>query len=491
MTLRQRLTGAIFLICTLLALPAIYGLTVLSDVVQLARDQGVQQRQAYLAIGGIQTYLVRFDQRQRAWVTFPEDTVFAHAMRAARDSLEEKLAELGTAGFPQHEDQARVAIDSILEANEHADSLLEADLFTAATDYLTETAPRMASAHRTVETIAQTVQKEMEAALEQADGQTQTATQSTIVAFLIGIVLATILGALTTRSFTQPVMRLESAMAEVADGHFVVPGNLPYERSDEIGSVSRSFRSMTHRLAELDRIKAEFMSIATHELKTPLNVISGYAELLEERVYGDVNERQLEALEAVRDQTRILTTLVHQLLDISRLEAGGLNIQLGEVDLTDLLERVRLAFGALARQRGIELVVDISPDLPPTIPGDFDRLRDQVLGNVLSNAIKFTPEDGRIALRARARDRVFTIEVEDTGPGIPPDKLPNIFDKYFQVGDHARSKGAGLGLAIAREIVDAHGGRIHARSAAEGGTTICVELPMHAVREPAPASSVA
>jgi signal transduction histidine kinase len=161
------------------------------------------------------------------------------------------------------------------------------------------------------------------------------------------------------------------------------------------------------------------------------------------------------------------------------------------VEVDDLFERVRLSFDALARQRHIDLIMDVAPDLPATIPGDSDRLRDQVLGNILSNAIKFTPEEGTVTLRVRAGARL-EVEVEDTGPGIPPDQLPHIFDKYFPVGDHARSKGAGLGLAIAREIVDAHGGRIHALSAPGGGTTVCIQLPLHAViPEPETATSMA
>jgi signal transduction histidine kinase len=268
-------------------------------------------------------------------------------------------------------------------------------------------------------------------------------------------------------------------MSAVADGRFRIPDDLPYERRDEIGSVSRSFRSMTHRLAELDRMKAEFMSIATHELKTPINVISGYAELLQEHVYGDLNDRQDDALAAVRDQARILTTLVNQLLDISRLEAGGLRVQMREVQLQDFFLRIQRSFAPLAERKGIAFDLELDEALPTAIAGDGDRLRDQVLGNIISNAVKFTPEGGRIVLRCRPIPDAVVIEVGDTGPGIPLDKLPHIFDKFYQVGEQARSKGAGLGLAIAREIVDAHGGNIAAESEPGHGTIFRIVLPLY------------
>jgi signal transduction histidine kinase len=267
-------------------------------------------------------------------------------------------------------------------------------------------------------------------------------------------------------------------MALVADGEFRVPENLPYDRSDEIGSVSRSFRAMTHRLADLDRLKAEFMSISTHELKTPINVISGYAELMQERVYGDLTGKQDEALTAIREQSRVLTQLVNQLLDVSRLEAGGLRLHIAEVVVTDLFDRVERAFEGLAQRKSIVLIVDVDPSAPGTIPADADRLGDQVLGNLLSNALKFTPEGGRIGVRVWREDEACHIEVSDTGPGIAADQLPYIFDKFYQVGEHARSKGAGLGLSIAHDVIEAHGGSITAESEPDHGTTFHILLPL-------------
>src|SRR5690606_26222171 len=137
----------------------------------------------------------------------------------------------------------------------------------------------------------------------------------------------------TTTALTSPLRRVRSAMAEVAAGSFESPESLPYVRRDEIGDLARSFRAMTEKLAELDRVKAEFVSVASHELKTPLNVIAGYADLLSQDVYGPVSERQRPVLDTIREQTHAVARQVDQLLSISRIEAGGLSIEPTRLDL--------------------------------------------------------------------------------------------------------------------------------------------------------------
>jgi signal transduction histidine kinase len=490
MTLRDRLTLTIAGITALLTGPAVFGLSRLNQLAEIARDQRATLGAAYLATGGLQTRLAQLEQRQRSYVAFPSDSS-RDAMFAALDSTRGKLVELGDAGFARFMLEASKPVEVIATATEHVDSLIRADQRDAATNYFTAVRPAVfGRAQNTAAEIAARIETESARALREADDINQTATTTTLVALLICVIVAIMIGARTTRALTTPVIRLQGAMAAVADGRYRIPDDLPYERRDEIGSVSRSFRSMTHRLAELDRMKAEFMSIATHELKTPINVISGYAELLQERVYGVVNDRQDEALAAVRDQARLLTTLVNQLLDISRLEAGGLRVQMREVELADFFVRIQRSFGPLAERKGIAFRLELDPALPQAIPMDADRLRDQVLGNIISNAVKFTPEGGQIVLRSRPMQDAVAIEVEDTGHGIPADKLPHIFDKFYQVGEQARSKGAGLGLAIAREVIEAHGGHITAESAPGRGSTFRIVLPLaHAPAPPAEAAA--
>ncbi|MEX0907959.1 MAG: HAMP domain-containing sensor histidine kinase, partial [Gemmatimonadota bacterium] len=309
---------------------------------------------------------------------------------------------------------------------------------------------------------------------------------TTLLALVACLFIAVLLGAWATTTVVRPIHRLRRAMAAVAAGEFVVPTDLPYVRKDELGDVSRSFRGMAQQLSDLDRMKADFMSIATHELKTPINVVSGYAELMHEGIYGAVNEKQEDALTSIQEQSRILAQLVNQLLDISRLEAGGMKLEMQDLDVANLFERVRRTFDVLALKQDITLAVRLDPTAPSTIYGDDDRIRDQVLGNLLANALKFTPAGGSISVRGWGDDEELVIEVSDTGAGMPEDQLPHVFDKYFQIGGQARSKGAGLGLTIAHEIVRAHGGDITVESTEGSGTTFCINLPT--TRQPASAS---
>jgi signal transduction histidine kinase len=267
-------------------------------------------------------------------------------------------------------------------------------------------------------------------------------------------------------------------MARVAEGDFEPDVRVPAERTDELGDLARSFGTMTEQLAELDRLKAEVVSVASHEIKTPLSVIRGYVALLADGIYGQVNDQQKKTLEAVSDQVDRLTRLVHRLLDISRFEAGGGRLELRRINVRDFLEELTSGFRVLAFQNGIDFHVDVAGDTPVNIEGDADRLN-EVLGNLLSNAFKFTERGGRITLSACRDGTGVEVEVADTGVGIPPDKLPKIFEKFYQVENPAqpRSAGSGLGLAIAREIVEAHGGTIGAESAVGEGTRFRVTLP--------------
>jgi signal transduction histidine kinase len=149
-----------------------------------------------------------------------------------------------------------------------------------------------------------------------------------------------------------------------------------------------------------------------------------------------------------------------------------------EVSVEDLVRTLERSFGILAGQRNIELIFEVADTTPQTIQADPDRIRDQVLGNLLSNALKFTPEGGTIRVRLWGDEDGLEIEVTDSGVGIAQDQLPHVFDKFYQVGQQARSKGAGLGLAIAREIVEGHGGRIWVESAENVGTTFRISLPV-------------
>ena len=461
------------IIAIVVAGPAVYALTQLSTLRQIATEQRSRHAYAFLQLGELQTSLAELDRYVRTYlISFgPEQRAgLERALRTSRTKLD-TLAQLG------YKDPALSSTLTQLEQSiGKLVSLAEAGRVQDASDYFEELRPILARA-QDLDKIAGAIDDRSKDDILTAQRISSSAAATTMAVLVVCLLIATAFGIWTAARITKPIQRLQRTTSRVAEGDFGVPDDLPIDRQDEIGDLSRSFSWMTQQLRRLDQMKAEFISIATHELKTPINVISGYSELLEEGIYGPPSARQREALETIREQTRVLTNLVNQLLDISRLEAGGLQLEIQEVVLRDLFARVERSFSVLARKKDIDFRVDIDASVPRDIRADGDRLGDQVLGNLLSNALKFTPEGGRVSVRAWAQGDGLHIEVRDSGVGVPPDQLPYIFDKFFQIGQQARSKGAGLGLAIARDIVEAHGGTIVVESTPGQGTTFCIVLP--------------
>jgi signal transduction histidine kinase len=252
-------------------------------------------------------------------------------------------------------------------------------------------------------------------------------------------------------------------------------------RHDEFGRLAVSFHAMAEQLKQLDRLKAEFVSVASHELKTPINVIIGYLQLLQENVYGDLTPKQREICLTLASQAQALSRLVKQLLDVSRFEAGGGKLELRPVKLGAFLAELETTFRVLAIQRGIRFHVDRGSRLPDQVVWDEDRMS-EVLGNLLSNAFKFTERGGTVELSVAAANDAVQMRVRDTGAGIPAENVPYIFEKFFQADNQASAsaKGTGLGLAIAKSIVTAHGGTIDVASTVGSGTMFSIALPVRA-----------
>jgi signal transduction histidine kinase len=237
---------------------------------------------------------------------------------------------------------------------------------------------------------------------------------------------------------------------------------------------------MSRQLAELDKLKAEFASIASHELKTPINVILGYLQLMAEGVYGPLTDKQKEVAQTLEVQARTLARLAAQLLDANRFEAGGGRIEPRPINLGAMLDELERSFHVLAVQRGIDFRVVRAPGLPEEVWWDPERIN-EVTGNLLSNAFKFTPSGGRVELDAAPdEDDCIRLIVCDTGAGIPADQLPHVFQKFYQADNQgaASAMGTGLGLAIVKGIVDAHQGQIKCESTEGEGTKFTLLLPI-------------
>jgi signal transduction histidine kinase len=230
------------------------------------------------------------------------------------------------------------------------------------------------------------------------------------------------------------------------------------------------------RLRALDAAKTDFMSTVSHELRTPLTSISGYLELLLDAAPGELSDVQLRMLEVIGRNTRRLRDLIEDILTLSKIESGDFRTEPGPVDLAEIIERAVAAVSPAAAKASVGLHLDVRGPLPLT--GDVVQL-DRVLTSLLGNAVKFTPADGTVTVRAEHRDDETVLTVADTGIGIPAGEQQALFARFFRATNavHHAVPGTGLGLAIVRTIVDKHGGTIDIESAEGVGTTVTVRLP--------------
>jgi signal transduction histidine kinase len=244
-----------------------------------------------------------------------------------------------------------------------------------------------------------------------------------------------------------------------------------------LGTVA-VFRDFT-REAEIEQMKNTFVAMVSHELRTPLNAIMAYAEMLQEGVYGAMNPKQSNAAGRIYTNSQRLLALVSDLLDQAQIEAGKLKLVYADFKPGDLLDALHGVMDKPAQDKGLKLTSRIDPALPAVLRGDSYRLQ-QVLINLVNNAVKFTKE-GKIAVCLyRYNNERWALDVVDTGPGIPPEALPFIFDSFRQVdGVTTRQHGGvGLGLAIVKRLVELMGGEIKVSSIVDQGTTFNVILPI-------------
>jgi signal transduction histidine kinase len=252
-------------------------------------------------------------------------------------------------------------------------------------------------------------------------------------------------------------------------------GDLSRELEAKVRQRTGELEDANRRLKELDRLKSEVVSTVSHELRTPLTSIRSLSEIL---IQGDVpDDRRRQFLTIIAEESQRLSRLISQLLDLSRIEAGKMEWRMEPLDLGEVAHQAARANRAVFDQSGVTLDVT-APAEPVTVRADRDKVI-QVLTNLLSNALKFTPRGGLVMLRVLADDGQGVVEVEDSGPGIPPADLEVIFERFHQAGDRvvAKPSGVGLGLPISREIVEHHGGSLTVRSREGAGSCFRVALP--------------
>jgi hypothetical protein len=335
------------------------------------------------------------------------------------------------------------------------------------------------------------------------------------VAVGVGILLAILVALMLSRSIAAPLIRMAANADTIAAGHFnrrIETDSLP---RDELLRLANALNAMSGQLAhhinelnrkvreideknsallvanakaeELARVRGEFLATMSHELRTPLNAIIGFSDVLLMGLGGALNAAQMHQVRRLKDNGNRLLSLINDVLDISRIEAGRIEIVAMPFAPGAMLERISEQTKILAAQKQLSFTTTISPALPPSLIGDEKRI-EQVVVNLLSNAFKFT-EQGSVSLNVMLpSDTSWTMSVTDTGIGIPPHALDLIFEPFRQVDGSSRRAytGSGLGLAIAQQLIQAMGGKITVSSELGKGSTFTVTLPLKpaAVGEP-------
>ena len=292
-----------------------------------------------------------------------------------------------------------------------------------------------------------------------------------VVSGLAGLAAAVVIAMILSRQLMRPLEALTGVVRRFGPDRYDMRAS--ESGPTQVRELASAFNAMAERVSDNERAMRGFIADVSHELRTPLTSIRGFVEALRDGTVTDP-ERRASSLEVVHQETQRMLRMIEQLLDLSRLEAGQYRLQLSKIDLDELLGYIEAMFGARATEQGVELRFEIAADAP-VIEADYDRLV-QVLNNLLDNALRHT-SDGSVTVSARRVDDGLEIKVADTGEGIAPNDLNRLFDRFWQPASRS-GPGAGLGLAISREIVRAHGGRIEAESILGEGTSITVWLPM-------------
>jgi len=304
-------------------------------------------------------------------------------------------------------------------------------------------------------------------------------------AVLIGFAIAVIISLVISKTLISPIQGMTKAAEAMADGDF--SRKIPVESADEIGVLAKTFNGMAGQietmLEELQRVEAlrrEFVANVSHELRTPLTNIRSYAETISDD--KDIpQEMEDEFLRIIINQSDRMTKIVQDLLELSRFDSGASVLSVEEFSIEQAVRDVYAAIALEARKRSHVLNLELEWKLP-NIKGDRDKI-EQVLMNVIANALKYTPDGGTIAIYSGTTGGDVWVKIEDTGVGIPPEDLEHVFDRFYRV-DKARSResgGTGLGLSIAKEIISRHGGDIKIESTPGSGTSVTIRLPVEGV----------
>jgi signal transduction histidine kinase len=387
--------------------------------------------------------------------------------------------------------------DAMAVVADIANAVRDRRLVDAMTALRTRQAPTYQKIENLVGTLVAAEESRM-AALRSSIADARAKTQRLMVGFaLASVVVALIGGFVISWSFILPVREAHGFLSEVAQGRF--GGTVVVPNRDEFGALaahmnwmSRELRrlddeqrvaaetlqSLNDRLALANRAKSEFLANMSHELRTPLNAILGFTEIMLDELYGEVPASLREPLLDIQTNGRHLLRLINDVLDLSKIEAGRLELGVGEYSVQEIVDVVHASLKSLALEKGLAFIARVEPDIP-TARGDGRRIT-QCLLNLAGNALKFTRQ-GRVEIDVRRDGEWLVYRVTDTGIGIPKDDVENIFDEFRQVDTTITREygGTGLGLSITKRLVEMHGGRIGVESEPGKGSSFFFTVPLY------------
>jgi signal transduction histidine kinase len=294
------------------------------------------------------------------------------------------------------------------------------------------------------------------------------------------ILLALLLGVVLSGSLIVPIKQVRARLAAIASGDF--SGHLDVPNRDELGALAADLNRMNDQLESLYREletasqhKSEFLANMSHELRTPLNAVIGFSEVLQQRLFGDLNDKQAEYVTDIQTSGRHLLTLINDILDLSKIEAGRMELEVAAFAISDVLENAVALTRERATRQGISLRLEVDPSAG-TVAADERKIK-QVLYNLLTNAVKFTARGGHVEVTARGDGDEVLVSVTDDGIGIAAADQARIFDEFQQVSRSQVQEGTGLGLALSRRFVELHRGRLWVESGSGQGSTFAFTLP--------------
>ncbi len=477
MRLRSRLFLSLLALTALMTIPAVYAVGRVHTLRSLVHEIRTDGARAANGVGLLRRGVSELDRLERAYVATADPDIGADVDRTV-SHIAGQAEALRRLGYGEALVASGLPLPALGNAADSVRALVDAGALEEATTYLGGTAlPLLRRADVAVANLSGALDRRTEAAVERADASASAAALTTVVAMLAALLLTAALSWMAARRLSRPLERLRCALLDVGNGRFDPPADPGYDRSDEVGDLFRSFRSMATRLTELDRTKAEIVGDASHDLKTPVAIIAGYAELLEEELHGRLDAREERILGNLLEQARALGARADHLLAVSRMESRGLRPGVEEIRLRHFAGGVARQLAAVGQRAGIRFEVRTDESAPTFIVADPDSLRDDILRHLVDDALHHTPPGGRVEIRFSGGGGRLVIEVEDDGAPIDPQRAAHVFDRYARSLSGGRGSSA-AGFPIARAAVEAHGGAIAAFSDGRRGVRFRIDLPL-------------